>query len=177
MKILSHFIHIICLYSCPIFSQTTANLTASVTLPVVSLLDIEPSGAITMNFSAPSEAGSPLIIPTNNTTKWINYTSAIKSGGLTRRITASINHTIPGIDIKLKANAAIGLGGGVLGNPTSQIILNTIATNIITGIGGAFTGNGVNNGHQLILSLTVNNYSSLTKITNTPIIITYTITE
>ncbi|WP_326981208.1 hypothetical protein VUJ46_13140 [Chryseobacterium sp. MYb264] len=159
------------------YSQTTGNRTVSITLPIVTLLDIEPTGTIAMNFTAPSEAGQPLIAPTANTTKWINYTSAIASGGLTRRVTASVNQVIPGVNIRLQAAAASGSGGGTLGVPTAQVTLTTTAVNIITGIGGAFTGNGNGNGHQLTISLVVNNYTNLNARTNTPIVITYTITE
>jgi len=159
------------------YSQTTGNRTVSVTLPVVTLLDIEPSGTIAMNFAAPTEAGQPIISPAANTTKWINYTSAIASGGLTRRVTASVNQVIPGVDIRLQAAAASGTGGGTLGTPTAQVTLTTTAVNIISGIGGAFTGNGTNNGHRLTLSLIVNTYANLTTRSNTPIVITYTITE
>ncbi len=178
MKVINHLIVII---SCLMFhftsSQTTGNRTVTVTLPIVTLLDIEPAGTIAMNFTAPTEAGQPLVAPTANTTKWINYTSAIASGGLTRRVTASVNQVIPGVDIRLQAAAAAGSGGGTLGTPTAQVTLTTTAVNIITGIGGAFTGNGANNGHRLTISLIVNNYANLNTRANTPVVITYTITE
>ncbi|WP_292008557.1 hypothetical protein [Chryseobacterium sp.] len=174
-------VHIVCMILCTIsnvvFSQTSGSRTVSMTLPVVTLLDIEPAGTISMNFVAPTEAGLPLTAPANNTTKWINYTSAIAPSGLTRRITAAINQTIPGVNIRLQASPASGSGGGTLGTPTSQITLSTTATNIITGIGGAYTGNGANNGHMLTISLAISTYASLTTTTNTPIVIVYTITE
>ncbi|WP_276733540.1 hypothetical protein [Chryseobacterium carnipullorum] len=159
--------------SCTVFSQSTIALT----LPIVTLLDIEPTGTFTLNFTAPTEAGQALTAPAANTTKWINYTSAIASGGLTRRITASINQLVPGISIRVQAAAASGSGGGTLGTSAGQVTLSTTATNIITGIGGAFTGNGANNGHRLTISLAVNTYANLSALTNSPIVITYTITE
>ncbi|MDN5396047.1 MAG: hypothetical protein L0G07_01505 [Chryseobacterium sp.] len=159
--------------SCTAFSQSTIALT----LPVVTLLDIEPTGTFTLNFTAPTEAGQALTAPAANTTKWINYTSAIASGGLTRRITASINQLVPGISIRVQAAAASGSGGGTLGTSAGQVTLSTTATNIITGIGGAFTGNGANNGHRLTISVAVNTYANLSALTNSPIVITYTITE
>ncbi|MFL9834827.1 hypothetical protein [Chryseobacterium terrae] len=158
-------------------SQTSGSSTVSINLPVVTLMDIEPTGAISMNFTAPTEAGRPILSPATNTTKWINYTSAIASGGVTRRITASINTVIPGIDIKILAATASGSGGGTLGIPSAQITLNTTAQTIISGIGGAFTGNGANNGHQLTISLSANTYANLSARTNNPVVITYTITE
>ncbi|WP_415329223.1 hypothetical protein [Chryseobacterium sp. MMS23-Vi53] len=163
--------------SCKIFSQTTGNRSVAVTLPVVTLMDIEPTGAISLNYTAPTEAGNSVTAPSANTTKWINYTSAIASGGLTRRITASINQVIPGVDIKIQAAAASGSGGGTLGTPTAQVTLTTTAQTIISGIGGAFTGNGANNGHRLTITLTTNTYANLSARTNTPVVITYTITE
>lgn len=158
------------------FGKIYSQITAAVTLPIVTLLDIEPTGNITLSFVAPTEAGLPITNPTVNTTKWINYTSAIAAGGLTRRVTASVNQTIAGMDIKLQAAAASGAGGGTLGTPTAQVTLTTTPINIITGIGGAFTGNGANNGHRLTISLVPNTYGNLSQ-TNTPVVITYTITE
>lgn len=160
-----------------LFSQTTGNRTASVTLPVVTLMDIEPAGAIAMNFIAPTEAGRPIVSPAINTSKWINYTSAIAAGGLSRKITASVSPVIPGIDIKIQAAAATGSGGGTLGTPSAQVTLNTTSQTIISGIGGSFTGNGANNGHRLTISLSPNTYSNLSARTNTAVVIVYTITE
>ncbi|WP_048508379.1 hypothetical protein [Chryseobacterium angstadtii] len=156
-----------------LFSQTTVALT----LPVVTLLDVEPTGSFTLNFTAPTEAGQALTAPAANTTKWVNYTSAIASGGLTRRVTASINQVIPGVNIRVQAAAASGAGGGTLGTSSGLVTLSTTASTIITGIGGAYTGNGANNGHMLTISLSVNTYANLSAHINTPVVITYTITE
>ncbi|MFP3594128.1 hypothetical protein [Chryseobacterium sp. SIMBA_038] len=160
-----------------IFSQTTGNSAVSITLPVVTLLDIEPTGNFTLNFTAPTEAGLSVVNPAVNTTKWINYTSAIAPAGLTRRVTASVNQVIPGVNIRLQAGTASGSGGGTLGTSSGQVTLTTTPVTIITGIGGAFTGNGANNGHQLTISLVPNTYTNLSARTNTPVVITYTITE
>lgn len=174
MKSLSTiFCMILFISSGRIFSQ----INTAVTLPIVTLLDIEPAGNIALNFIAPTEAGIAIVNPAVNTTKWINYSSAIAPGGLSRRVTASVNQIIPGMNIRLQAAAASGSGGGTLGTPTAQVTLTTTAVNIITGIGGAFTGNGANNGHRLTISLVPNTYGNLSARTNTPVIITYTITE
>lgn len=159
-----------------LYSQT-ASTTVTMTLPVVTLMDIEPAGSITLSFTAPTEAGNALTAPAPNTSKWINYTSAIASGGLTRRITASVNKLIAGVNIRVQAAAASGAGGGTLGTSSGQVILTTTPATIISGIGGAYTGNGTNNGHALTLSLATNTYANLQAQANTAIIITYTITE
>ncbi|WP_343664306.1 hypothetical protein [Chryseobacterium mucoviscidosis] len=177
MNVLKPLFLLFLMISCYLFSQTTGSRNIAVTLPVVTLMDIEPSGAISLNYTAPNEGGNAITAPAANTSKWINYTSAIAPSGLSRRITASVNQTIPGIDIKIQAATASGSGGGTLGIPSAQITLTTVAQTVISGIGGAFTGNGSNNGHQLTVTLVTNNYSSLNARSNTPVIITYTITE
>ncbi|WP_347218424.1 hypothetical protein [Chryseobacterium sp.] len=163
------------IFSGLLYSQANVTLT----LPVVTLMDIEPAGNITLNFTAPTEAGNPLGNPTPNTSKWINYTSAITSGGLTRRITAAINGTtlIQGVNIRLQAAAASGAGGGTLGTPSAQVTLTNTPITIISGIGGAYTGNGANNGHRLTISLVPNTYANLYAQSNTALTIVYTITE
>lgn len=163
--------------SCKVSSQTTGNSAVTVTLPIVTLLDIEPTGNIVLNFVAPTEAGLSIVNPASNTTKWINYTSAIAPAGVTRKVTASVNQTIPGVNIRLQAAAASGTGGGTLGTSSGQVTLTTTAITIISGIGGAFTGNGANNGHQLTITLVPNTYGNLSARTSTPVVITYTITE
>ncbi|KFE97154.1 hypothetical protein [Chryseobacterium luteum] len=169
--------HAICLIFCVLSGTMFSQTLIAVTLPVVTLLDIEPAGTFTLNFTAPTEAGQALTAPASNTAKWVNYTSAITSGGLTRRVTASVNQLIPGVNIRIQAAAASGAGGGTLGTSSGLVTLSTTAATIITGIGGAFTGNGPNNGHKLTISLVVNTYANLSAITNIPVVITYTITE
>ena len=155
-------------------AQTSGSKNISITLPTVVLLDVEPAGTISMSFTAPTEAGLPLTNPTPNTTKWLNYTSAVTTGG-SRTISAKVSELIPGVDIKLKASAASGAGGGTRGTPGAEIILTTSSTVFISGVGGAFTGTGANNGHQLTISLVPNNYANLLSQTNKQIQITYTI--
>lgn len=165
------------LFSCHFFSQTSGSKSISVALPVLALLDVEPAGNITLNFTAPTEAGRAIVNPAGNTSKWINYTSAIAPGGVNRRITASVNQTIPGVDIKIQAATASGAGGGTLGTPLGQITITTTPVTIINGIGGAYTGTGANNGHRLTITIAPNTYSNLSAINNTSVAITYTITE
>lgn len=155
------------------YSQTTP----SISLPIVTLMDIEPSGNISVSFTAPTEAGRALNNPTSNTSKWINYTSAIAPAGATRRITASVNPVIPGVNIRLQAGAASGAGGGTLGSSSGQVTLTTTPITIISGIGGAYTGNGANNGHNITISLVPGSYNNITTQANTIVTITYTITE
>ncbi len=91
-------------------------------------------------------------------------------------ITAQIDQTFPGIALKLLAGTATG-GGGTLGVSTGQKTLTTSPQIIISGIGGAFTGNGVNNGHQLTLATEITNYTQLVQTSSQTITITYTISN
>ena len=84
---------------------------------------------------------------------------------------------IPGVNIRLQAAAASGAGGGTLGTPSAQVTLTTTPVTIISGIGGAYTGNGANNGHRLTISLVPGTYANLFAQTNTTVTIVYTITE
>jgi hypothetical protein len=52
--------------SCKIFSQTSGSRSVAISLPVVTLMDIEPSGAISLNYTAPSEAGNAVTAPASN---------------------------------------------------------------------------------------------------------------
>ena len=153
-------------------AQNSKNV--SISFSSLALLDIAPAGNINLNFTAPTEAGNPLVNPSNNT-KWINYSSAVVSGH-TRSITASVSAIIPGVDIKIQAGAVAGAGGGTRGTTAGLKTITTSPTIIISGIGGAFTGNGINNGHQLTISLMPNNYALLAS-QNTTVSITYTISS
>lgn len=156
-----------------LMAQTSGFKNITLTLPTVALLDIHPAGTITMNFSAPTEAGNPLGNPTSNNAKWLNYTSAVAVGN-TRTITASVNQVIPGINIRLQAGAAAGSGGGARGTSAGLVTLSTTPATIISGIGGAYTGDGINNGHQLTLSLVSGTYANIIAQSYS-VTITYTI--
>lgn len=161
-----------------ISAQTSGNRNISINLSEIALLDIEPSmTAISFSFLAPTEAGRPLTIPAVNTTKWLNYTSAKKTTTPLRFITAQIDQPFAGLFVKLQATAAIGGGGGALGTSAGKVTLTTSPTTIITGIGGAYTGNGINNGHLLNISLEVEDYKKLVQTNSKIITITYTISN
>jgi hypothetical protein len=58
----------------------TDNHTITISVPEVALVDIEPAASknITLGFTAPTEAGNPIVANAANTTLWLNY-SSIKS--------------------------------------------------------------------------------------------------
>lgn len=161
----------------PATAQASGSKSVSVNLPEVALLDIEPNNTgISLSFSAPSEAGMPVTPPTANTSKWLNYTSALASSASARHVSAAIDQMIPGVSIRVQAGPAVG-GGGALGTSTGAVSVTTVPQTIVSGIGGAFTGDGANNGHQLSIWAEISDYNVVTQITGQFVTITYTISN
>lgn len=135
-------------------------VSVSLNLPLVALLDVEPSGSVALNFAPPTEGGAILGSSATNATKWINVSSAVTTG-LTRKVTAQISGTVPnGVRLVLQtANAATG--AGTRGSAVSSVFLSTTAQPIVNGIGGAYTLTGASNGYNLTYSLDIQTYSLL----------------
>ena len=162
------------------------NHTITISVPEVALVDIEPAATknITLGFTAPTEAGNPVIPNTSNTTLWLNYSSIKSVADPTRNVSVSVNAIIPGIDIQVTAAAATGSGGGTLGTPAAQLTLSATDQTIISGIGSAYTGNGANNGHNLTYALAAGSgpggvavYADLQAAATTVATVTYTISD
>ena len=164
----------------------TDNHTIAITIPEVALVDIEPAATknITLGFTAPTEAGLPIIPNATNTTLWLNYSSIKSVADPTRNVTVKLKAIIPGIDIHVTAAAATGAGGGTLGTPSAQLTLSAVDQTIVSGIGSAYTGNGANNGHNLTYALAAGSgpggvaaYADLQASTTTVATVTYTISD
>jgi hypothetical protein len=148
--------------------------TISATLPLVAYIKLSPdNSAFSLIVGTPSIAGGATILPTN-TSKWINFTSAV-APSMTRTITAQITSgSVPsGMALKLTISYANG-GAGSLGSNVSSINLSTSSQVIISNIGGAYTGQGSGYGYNLSYELVVTDYSQL-RAGNTNIGITFTI--
>jgi len=165
------------------YAQDThvASHTLTVTIPSVSILDIEGTpSALDLKFAAPIEAGLGLANEAIDNSLWLNYTFIGTTEKPSAAVSAKITGTIPYFTIKLAAGAATGTAGaGTKGVPvTNAITLSTTEQQLISGIGSSYTGDGPNNGHQLTYTATLtdqNSFANLTKITNTPVLVTYTI--
>lgn len=142
------------------FAQKTETLDVKLSLESVTLLDIAPDNTgFTLNFGIPTDAGKA-VTATNNT-KWLNFTSAVKPG-VSRSIRVQMSGTLPtGVSLNLTPSAYTGTGAGALGIPVASLMLSTASQTLISNIGGAFTGNGSNNGYNLIYSLSVSNFAQL----------------
>lgn len=164
----------------------TDNHTIAITIPEVALVDIEPAATknITLGFTAPTEAGLPILPSASNTTLWLNYSSIKSVADPTRNVSVKLNAIIPGIDIHVTAAAATGAGGGTLGTPSAQLTLSAVDQTIVSGIGSAYTGNGANNGHNLTYALAAGSgpggvavYADLQATATTLATVTYTISD
>ncbi|TXH20489.1 MAG: hypothetical protein E6Q95_05635 [Chitinophagaceae bacterium] len=153
----------------------TDNHTIGITIPQFAIVDVEPSGskAITMNFTAPTEVGLPIVAAADNASLWLNY-SVIKALSTTNyKVSAKLNALIPGVDIKVTAAAATADGAGTKGTPSAQLTLTAADQSIVTAIGSVYTGDGAK-GHNLTYNLSVNTYANLVANANTATV-TYTI--
>lgn len=163
----------------------TDNHTVTVSIPEVALVDIEPAATknITLGFTAPTEAGNPIIPAAANTTLWLNYSSIKSVADPTRNISVSMNPTISGVDLHVTAAAPTG-GAGLLGGSTGLITLSAAGQTIVSGIGSAYTGNGANSGHNLTYALAAGSglggvaaYADLQATASVLTTVTYTISD
>lgn len=153
-------------------------------LPATSILDIEgPNGDKTLNFTTQAvvEAGSAYDYDLTDETLWLNYTNIKSQVGQTRRVVVQMAGDLPeGMTLTVAADNFSGIGEGEAGTPNgSPITLDGSVSTIISNIGSVYTGNGINNGHQLTYQLTFDDaqVEYLSANLNTSVIITYTIVD
>jgi len=160
--------------------------TVTIGIPEVALLDLESTAktnAISLEATAPEEAGDKVEFDQTNSDLWINY-SSIVGGEATRKVTVQITDgNVPeGIELSVMAKDDAGNGDGTMGTSSKKaIVLNDKSeTNIIEGIGSSYTGDGSNNGHNLTYKIEQSKdkdaYSKL-NISDSTITITYTLTD
>lgn len=177
MKLAFYFI-VLGMFQCSFVNAQidTDDIAAQFTVPEVILVDLEPGTTILLSPASVIEAGNALNNSTNNST-WLNYTSCV-SPSETRNITVQLDTALSsGVFLQLEVAAFSGIGAGTLGTQiATPVALSTSPQNIITGIGGAYTGNGTGNGFQLTYTLGVTDFSQI-QAGSTNIGITYTITN
>lgn len=184
-------IAIVCILSINILiAQDTneASHTISISIPEIALLDLESATgtAISLNGTAPTEAGEKVAFDATNNDIWINYTSIIGSSTEpTRKVMVQITDgNVPdGLELSVLAANDAGQGDGTMGQSINQSIIlsSASAQKIIDGVGSAYTGNGPNKGHNLTYSLKQKTgqgaYASLDFNQTQTVSITYTLTD
>lgn len=162
--------------------------TVSINVPEIALLDLESQTGtgISLNGTAPTEAGNKVVFNASNNDIWINYSSICSSGNQsTREITVQITDgDVPdGLELKVVAGEDVGLGDGAMGDAEEDaLVLNDQnAHTIIEDVGSAYTGNGPSKGHNLTYTLTqksdAGSYASLNFSQSQTVTITYTLSD
>ena len=172
-----------------LFSQSdNENDSHSLTINVNTVAHLEinsiNSNAVSLNATAPDDAGDKVEFGQTNNDLWLNY-SSIAEKNSARNVTVQVtNGDVPsGIDLSVSANKYKGDGEGYIGEVVEQPIIlnNKKATNIIEDIGSAYTGNGANKGHNLVYKIAQSDnkdaYAYLDFDQSTTLTITYTLTD
>lgn len=135
----------------------TASHTILFTIPHVAMVDIEGGSSINLGLIGPTEAGMGMVGSTTNSSLWLNYSSTTNPSS-SNSVMVKLDATLPGLDLKVSASSDAGVGLGATGSPASTITLTTSEQNLITNIGTCYTGDGINNGHNITYSLQPNSY-------------------
>lgn len=162
--------------------------TVSINVPEIALLDLESQTgtAISLNGTAPTEAGDKVEFNASNNDIWINYSSICSaSTESSREITVQITDgDVPnGLELKVTAAEDAGMGDGAMGDAEENaLVLSTQnAQTIIDGVGSAYTGNGPSKGHNLTYTLTqksdAGSYAALDFSQSQTVTITYTLSD
>ena len=153
-------------------------------VPATSVLDIEGPGgdkSLTFTTQAVVEAGSEYDYDLTDETLWLNYTNIKSFAGETRKVIVQMAGDLPeGMTLSVEAYAYSGTGKGEVGTPNpTPIVLDGSISTIITNIGSVYTGNGINNGHNLAYTLDFDEsqVEYLSANLNTSVTITYTIID
>ncbi len=166
-----------------LYSQTVLirEHSLGLTIPEIALLDIEPDNtALNLSFSIPSEAGMPIVSSGGSTnSKWINYTNSLSPLVASRSIEVQINNgTVPdGVELLMDVSAYSGGGEGAFGISAGSVTLSTAPQTCIDNIGGSYTGNGSNNGHQITYTLGITDYDVLDADQSTSLEILFTLID
>ncbi len=164
-----------------LFAQETEDdVELNFELEEIAVLKIEPSNTdVILNLGAPLNAGEKVKIVTANNTKWINFTSALEEEASPRNLSIKIDDgSVPsGLYLKLKTASYTGNGKGQLGVAKSLITLNNTSQIIVSDIGAAYTGSGINNGFEMTYYLEIYDYKLLDVNNSETLSISLTLTD
>lgn len=155
-----------------------------ISIPLIALLDIETSGADTEVDLSPThsgEAGDELDFSSmTNDELWLNYSSIKPSAAATRNITVELSAGVPsGMTLQLTPSVPTS-GFGDRGTQSPALApVSGAGTNVITGIGSCYTGDGPNFGVNLEyeLGLVNTSYQDLVAGDYPDITVTYTMAD
>ena len=160
------------------FGQSQGVANATLNLFEVAMLDLEPNNStVTLNLSSAIEAGEKVTVLMTNNDKWINFSSAVAGNSRSISVKIEDGQVPPGIYLKVSTSNFMGIGKGVLGSPAGILTLSGTPQTVISNIGGAYTGNGINNGYKLTYSLEIYDYKLLDFNQSATLSITLTLSD
>ncbi len=95
--------------------------------------------------------------------QWLNYTTLVDPSDPTISISVEIaNGSVPkGMELEIDASSYIGKAKGKAGIPNSKIKVTNIPRILINNIGTCYTGSGRYEGHKIIISFKIVDYSKV----------------
>ncbi|MDX8338299.1 hypothetical protein SLH46_03820 [Draconibacterium sp. IB214405] len=151
-------------------------------IPEAALIDIEFAGNGFIEFEllpAAEPGSSPVMKQTVDQELWINYSSALGKFSQNRSIVAQVTGAeLPtGLDLYIQANEYTGTGSGETGVSAGRVMIGSDPRPVITGIGSAYTGNGIGNGHRLNFEIDISEMDRITANESIDCTILYTLTD
>lgn len=181
LKMISYIFFLFATFSCDKANAqlVTQSKIAGVSIGSVAIMDIEPQGDISLEITAPQEAGASYANPAAaDQSKWINY-SCSDLGVSSRRIDIAIvsGSVPPGFILKATAGAYTGNGDGILGHSAGTVNLSLTPQTIIDNIVRGYTGNGSGNGHQISFEVVTDDFADIHITSGSSVTIQYTLTD
>ena len=168
--------------SLPLFAQwNSQSLNVRFSIPEVAMVDLESDASfVEFEIEASSEpGGEPTIRKRTNNNIWINYTSAIRQSGNKRSINVEISEGFApaGTAFYIEASQASAFGSVNQGISAGKVQVQKNPRPIITDIGSCYTGDGVNNGHELRYYFEITDFNKLQSAVTQVFTVMYTITD
>lgn len=148
----------------------------------IALLSLSPQqSTLFFELTFPEKAGEDPEFKSgpNNQQLWIHYTNGNALANETRNIGVQWGSgKLPaGVELYISAGGYTGNGKGKTGVTAGKVKITSSNTNLITGIGGAFTGRGAGNGHKLDYEVKISDAGALQNQNDQEINIVFTLSD
>jgi len=152
-------------------------LLISCLLHAQNRISLSNRNPIYMEMLSGFSTGAPKQIITDDS-QWLNYTTIVQESDPSISISIQlVSGTIPnGLELQVEAVPYKGMSKSRTGIPSGKMRVTNMPRVLINNIGTCYTGTGRYEGHQLIFSYKINDYSKLKSGTST-IYVQYTITQ
>jgi hypothetical protein len=167
-----------------IAQQRSDSHVINFTIPNIYVLDVDNNGGtnspgtdVGIALTDPANPGAQPTVAYTNNDNYLNYTSVVAASA-THKISAKLDKTLPGINIRVSASAPAG-GYGTMGSTyASNLVLSTTDQTVISGIGTCWTGTGGTDGAAVIYSIVFDDATAASLLAADPVhTVTYTISD